>query len=1178
MVSEVGGPESGDRPFPVAVWSSHQLDLLPVGVLMMDASGHVLGANVRALELLGLDEAEFLTRRHGDLSWGLVREDGRPFPPEELPFARALATGEVVTGVVIGLTAGTRGRRWVQAGAHRVTLEEGGFGVVASFVDVSASQRTRRLLEMTRRVEQALIEATGEEQFFTEMCEAIVTAGQFALAWVGVAASDGGEGVEIRASAGRTDYLYEGIVSWWGSVPSGQGPTGIALRSGEVRMAPDLGHLAFYAPWRERAARYHLGSSLAIPLTWADNRAVLTIYHDDTHAFDEETVEALTGFAREAEFAVDHVQAVRRTTVALAGATEALEAKVRAEERLRHFERRYSALLAHSSDWIFIVDARGVITWANEAARFAMGVSDVSAEPLEISTFVHPEDRAAVTANLERTITSSGAAVPGVYRVRTVDGDWRYIETLSTNCLDDPEIGGVVVNARDVTERITLTRALTTLTAANQVLVRASDEDTLMQEICEAIVTSGPYGIAWVGRKEDDEAHSIVAVAAAGEVDVLNEIVVTWDDGPTGQGPTGRAVRSGEPQVVLEPPESWPAEWLEASAAIGLPATCALPLVMDGQVYGALSIAAYDPGAFTTEAMNLFAELAEDVTFGLTRLHDAKVLADTGRNFQLAFEANSAPMLFSDLEDRITAVNDAFCEMTGYSRDELMGGDSRLFTHPDDVGRTEDFLLAMKAGRSSYDYEKRYVCKDGRVIHVQITRAPAKDAEGNILYFVSSERDVTEEHDLNEALRNRALHDDLTGLANRALFEEVLSEAPSRAERSGNTFAVLLVDLDEFKGINDTFGHPLGDDVIKAVARRFELVTRATDKLSRFGGDEFLYLAEGLTAPEDAQVVAQRLLDALVDPVQVGALNLVQGASVGIAVTDGSVIDPLELIKRADVALYSAKRGGRSRFTVFDPSMSTEVTERFTILHDLRPALVDRQLEMHYQPIVDLATGRAVGFESLMRWSHPTLGPVSPDLFIRLAEESDLVLDLGYFALDSAVAQASTWGADDAPYVTVNLSARQFRDSGLVAVVAGALERHGLAPRRLMIEITESTTIHDIAESRRIIDQLRALGVEIIVDDFGTGESSMRYLHRLAPSIVKIDREFILTEAGEEGMLEAIAAFCGRLKMLMVAEGVETPEQLGRLQATGCPYGQGYLFSRPVPASAVAGLLDRPLL
>ncbi len=548
------------------------------------------------------------------------------------------------------------------------------------------------------------------------------------------------------------------------------------------------------------------------------------------------------------------------------------------------------------------------------------------------------------------------------------------------------------------------------------------------------------------------------------------------------------------------------------------------------------------------------------------------------QRFRLAFEENMAPMAFTDLDDRCIAVNDAFCSMVGRTREELLAGDSSLFTHPEDLGITESVQQRLLAGDvERVRYIKRYLRPDGRVIVVEISKSTARDEHGDILYFVNSERDITDELELADQLAHQALHDPLTGLANRALFDDRLAQAFERVDRYGGVGAVLLIDLDDFKGINDTRGHITGDELLSAVAGRMQSVTRASDTLCRFGGDEFLYLAEGLSSDDEVQQVATRLLGVFDEAFAMSGTVVEQRASIGVVTFDGGRVDRETLVRDADVALYEAKREGKNRYVFFTPTMHHRAASHFELARELRHALAADELAMHYQPIIELSTLTVVGFEALMRWRHPERGLVSPSVFIPLAEESGLIVELGVFALREAIVTAATW-ASDGPYLTVNLSARQFHDPDLVAAIERELKSSGFAPDRLIIEVTESATLSDVAETLGVIERLTRLGIGIALDDFGTGYSSLHYLTLVHPRIIKIDQSFVSPTHDDlrtRTLLETIVTLGRKLDIEVLAEGIETDEQLAHLRRLGCDLGQGFLFSPAVGTSEVAALAER---
>jgi diguanylate cyclase (GGDEF)-like protein/PAS domain S-box-containing protein len=557
--------------------------------------------------------------------------------------------------------------------------------------------------------------------------------------------------------------------------------------------------------------------------------------------------------------------------------------------------------------------------------------------------------------------------------------------------------------------------------------------------------------------------------------------------------------------------------------------------------------------------------------------------ANSERRLRLAFEQCTTGTILVDLENKVLEVNDTFCEMVGRGKEELVGERSELFTYPEDLSITAEAHHRLTSGEvDKLSYTKRFLHKNGRVVVAEVSKSAVRDAMGPTLCFVASVRDVTKERAISAQLSHQALHDSLTGLANRVLFENRLSLAHARTARRGGWNAVMLLDLDDFKAVNDTLGHLVGDELLVALARRLEEVTRSTDTLCRFGGDEFIYLAEELASPAQAEEVAERLLGVLAKPFSLAGTEVKQHASVGAVVIEGTGNAWTELIGDADAALYEAKRQGKGHHVVFASTMHDQAVNRSELLRSLGHSLSSGQVSMHYQPIVDLTTRDVVGFEALMRWQHPEQGQVPPKVFIPLAEQSDLILELGSFAVNEAVGQAESWGPtgeqDLLPFVMVNLSARQFHDPELLSIVKEALTASGLAPKRLVFEITESMALVDVVETKRVIERLDHYGVTVAIDDFGTGYSSLSYLALLHPMIIKIDRSFVSpskTSIYNDTLLEAIISLGHKLNMTVLAEGIETQAQLERLRHLRCEAGQGYLFSPTVPASEVAAMLGQ---
>ncbi len=423
--------------------------------------------------------------------------------------------------------------------------------------------------------------------------------------------------------------------------------------------------------------------------------------------------------------------------------------------------------------------------------------------------------------------------------------------------------------------------------------------------------------------------------------------------------------------------------------------------------------------------------------------------------------------------------------------------------------------------------------------------------------------------------RHLALHDALTGLPNRAFFSSQLAQALARARRSNTELSVLCLDLDQFKAVNDTLGHPIGDALLRAVAERLSRSLREEDTVARLGGDEFAIIQAPITAAEEAGALARRLVEVIGAPYEIDGHQIVVGASIGIALspTDSSASD--ELLKKADMALYRAKADGRGTFRSFEPEMDARLQARRLLELDLRHAVAVGEFELFYQPILELQSESVLAFEALLRWHHPSRGMISPMEFVPLAEEIGAIVPLGEWVLKRACAEATGWPKD--VRVAVNLSPVQFRGGFLVATVKAALEASGLRPDRLELEITEAVLLQDNDDTLSVLRNLRALGVRIAMDDFGTGYSSLGYLRSFPFDRIKIDRSFVkdLEDSADcKAIIRAVTGLGGSLGIATTAEGVETVEQLDRLRAEGCNEVQGYHISKPVPAGEVMQFLQ----
>jgi diguanylate cyclase (GGDEF)-like protein/PAS domain S-box-containing protein len=530
---------------------------------------------------------------------------------------------------------------------------------------------------------------------------------------------------------------------------------------------------------------------------------------------------------------------------------------------------------------------------------------------------------------------------------------------------------------------------------------------------------------------------------------------------------------------------------------------------------------------------------------------------------------------------RFLEVNDAAVQQYGYSREEFLEMDLTDIRPAEDVGL---LLESMHESQESVvgTGPWRHRLRDGRIIHVEVS-SRLISFEGQPAVLVST-HDVTARVTLEEQLREQASHDPLTGLANRNLFAQRVNEELAARPKASH-LAVLLLDLDGFKTVNDSLGHSSGDQVLVTVAERLTSCLRPGDTAARLGGDEFAILLPKAGGPRTARAVAERLLKTFERPVHVAGKDFVVQASIGIATPALGSLSAEELLRNADAAMYEAKAAGRGRYSVFERAMYSAAVRRMELDAEMRSALNEQQFLLHYQPEVRLSDRKVAGFEALVRWNHPQHGLVPPNEFISRAEENGLIIPLGDVVLDMACAKLASWQRTSGPdtFVAVNLSAHQLVQPELYAKVKAALARSGADPARLVLEVTETAILTDTDLVRRNLTQVRDLGIRIALDDFGTGYSSLTHLRALPIDVVKIDRSFVadlVSPAAErtgrgatEALVGAIFRLTESLGIATVAEGVETDEQLHLLEELGCQTAQGFLFSKPVPADEVEALL-----
>ena len=609
---------------------------------------------------------------------------------------------------------------------------------------------------------------------------------------------------------------------------------------------------------------------------------------------------------------------------------------------------------------------------------------------------------------------------------------------------------------------------------------------------------------------------------------------------------------------------------LRGAEDAGLLACWRVPYQDDaGQVVGVFNIFCTEARNPTQAELDLVGEFSRIAGLAVER---ARIDASL-RQAAAVFEATREGVIITDLAPRIVSANRAFTEITGYTLEEARGANPSLIRS----GRQDDaFFKSMwnsviETGHWQGEIWNRR--KNGELFPQLLTVSTVYDDAGRPSHYVGVMTDISQLKHSEAKLEHLAHHDPLTGLPNRLLLQSRLQHALERAERHGARVAVLYIDLDRFKNVNDSLGHPVGDTLLDALAQRLLGRLRDEDTLGRLGGDEFLLILENAKRPEDAANMAQALIALLEKPFSLpGGHEVYVGASIGISLFPEDGTSVTELVQHADVAMYKAKEMGRNTCSFYTPALTHAANERLEMEARLRRALQQNEFVLHYQPQVDMATGAVAGCEALLRWNDPERGMIPPDRFVPLAEETGLIVPIGDWVLAEACSQARVWREQGLPVpsISVNISTRQLRQPGFAGSVAQALQASGLEPERLKLELTESMIMHHEEHAEGLLRELKTLGVRLSIDDFGTGYSSLAYLKRFPIDELKIDRSFVQDLTDDSNDMEiaaAIISMAHSLRLNVVAEGVETSAQREFLAAQGCQSFQGFLVSRPVPAA-----------
>jgi diguanylate cyclase (GGDEF)-like protein/PAS domain S-box-containing protein len=837
-------------------------------------------------------------------------------------------------------------------------------------------------------------------------------------------------------------------------------------------------------------------------------------------------------------------------------------------------------------------DGRACFPFASAAIEemFEVTAAQVRDDASAVFAIVHPEDYDDVMASI---MESARTLDLWRYEFRVVlpkqGVRWRLGESHPEKLKDGSVLWHGFIT--DITERKLsverirrLSQLYKALSEINEAIVRMEQQSELFPLVCRCAVEFGGIKMAWVGQL-DEATGLIVPVATHGDSTgyLASLLVSSHADVPEGRSTTGTALRENRAVIVndfLNNPMTAP--WKAQAAILGWAAAAAFPIQRGGRPFAVLTVCHAQVNAFDAEVIALLEEMSKDISFALDNF-DREIQRKSGEeSLKLAasvYETSSEAIMVTDADNRIIAINPAFTRITGYLEEDVLGQNPRMLKS----GRhTNDFYRDMWGALNATGHWQGEIWdqrKNGEVYPKWLTINTVLNEEGVVQRRVALFTDITQKRITEQLIWNQANFDFLTELPNRQMFHNRLEQDIKKAYRTGKQLALLFIDLDRFKEVNDTLGHDMGDILLKEAAHRLSSCVRESDTVARLGGDEFTILLGDLEDPGSVDRVAQNILRVMAEPFRLGEDVAYVSASIGITLCPDDAATADVLLKNADQAMYSAKSLGRNRYSYFTRAMQEAALNRMRLANELRGALAGGQFRLFYQPIVELATNHIHKAEALIRWQHPQRGQVNPAEFIPIAEDTGMIVEIGEWVFREAAKQVAVWRASyHAEFqISVNKSPVQFRDETLHHIPwQDQLGQLGLPGQSIVVEITEGMLM-DVSEA--VISKLlayRDAGIQVSLDDFGTGYSSLSYLKKFDIDYLKIDQSFTrnLAPGSEDlALCESIILMAHKLDMKVIAEGVETEEQKSLLAAAGCDYGQGYLFSMPVPAEEFEQLL-----
>jgi diguanylate cyclase (GGDEF)-like protein/PAS domain S-box-containing protein len=1135
------------------------VDSVDEGILVYDREVKIVSVNAAAERILGLPREKLLGAPGFVSLLQCIREDGTPVHSQDRAPLFAMSSRQPIAGRVIGIRRDTGATTWLAANtallfdAGRSAAEP--YGCVTTLTDITPLKRDEELLRLEGRVAQAFDSAQDARSAVASAIQAVCESENWHSGrFLEVA------GGELRHfadwSVGEPSVVRYLELSRAARYRPGVGLVGTVWQSREPLWVPDIGN-------DPRVARPQVAKETG-------TRAALTV---PVLARDE-VIGVLIFQSRQARAPDARLLQAMQLIGGQVG--QFLERK-RAEEQVRASESRFRTMIESANEGILVFDREMRIVSANDAAERILGLP--KEKLLGAQGFVSLLPCIREDGSLLSTKEPVSNSVIGVRR-EGAPTTWLatntgllYEEGRSAENGDEPD--GAVATLTDIT-RLKRDEELLRL---EQRIARAFDSEEDARSALRAAIQAVCEDERWVCGRYLEVAGGLLRAFAHWSTDDPAMLRYLERVSPMtfkpGEGLVGIVWQSRQPLWVRDISHG-PAGGRPALAVdMGAKSVLVVPVLALDAVIGVFIFHSREMREADQRLLEAMQLIGGQIGQLVRRAKAEDAVRESEARFRSLCALSSDVFWEQDAQFRFTAINDSSGAL-----DSGMLGKPR-WEQPLANMSAEDWAAhraVLEAHQPFRDLELCRIGEDGREIWYSVSGEPVFDASGAFTGYRGVGRNITPRKLDERRIRHLASHDALTALPNRAAFSELLNAARESARRHSRALAVMFVDLDRFKVINDTLGHEAGDEVLCEVARRLRNTLRASDVVARLGGDEFVIMIPELDSTSQAETTARKVLGALIAPMTIGGRELTLTASIGLALYPQDGADEQSLMKNADAAMYRAKEAGRNNYKFHNAASDRRSLERLAMETSLRRGLERSEFFLNYQPRVSLASGAVTGVEALARWRHPELGVVPPGEFIALAEETGAIHEIGGWVLQAACVQAAQWHRAGLPPVqlAVNVSARQFANDNLVAQISSALQASGLAPQRLELEITESAVAQNVERAVQILSAVRALGVRVALDDFGTGYSSLAQLKRFPIDTIKVDRAFVAElphNADDAAIAHAIITMGRRLRRVVVAEGVETQAQYEFLKAHGCDEMQGFLVSQPLGAEDCAEFL-----